>query len=115
MRRAPLRAPNTREEYGLRSARRTLAPGEIAKTLRFCGDIMGPMSEPKRPAVPEDASRREFLRATVAAGLVAAVRPRAAAAQEAVPPPPPLPAFSAPPIDRAPIGYAGAGDRAAFH
>ena len=40
---------------------------------------MAAMSDRKRPSAPEDATRREFLRATVAAGLVAAVRPAAAA------------------------------------
>jgi hypothetical protein len=78
--------------------------------------MMAAMSHPKRPAVPADASRREFLRANVAAGLVAAVRPRAAAAQE---PPAPVPApapplYSAPPIERVRIGYVGVGERGSF-
>jgi predicted dehydrogenase len=78
--------------------------------------MMVAMSDPKRPVVPADASRREFLRATVAAGLVAAVRPRPAAAQEAAAPPAPsVPLYAAPPIERVRIGYVGVGERGSFH
>ena len=82
---------------------------------------MAAMSHPKRPKVPENESRREFLRATVAAGLVAAVRPAAAAApapapaQAPPPAPPPAAPYSAPPIERVRIGYVGVGERGSFH
>ena len=76
---------------------------------------MAAMSHPKRPAVPEDESRREFLRATVAAGLAAVVRPAAAKAQEATAQATALPLYAAPPIERVRIGYVGVGERGSFH
>lgn len=76
---------------------------------------MAAMSNRKRPAVPEDPSRRDFLRAGVAAGLVAAVRPAPAGAQPAVSPPPATTLFSAPPLERIRIGYVGVGRQGTVH
>jgi hypothetical protein len=75
---------------------------------------MAAMSDPKRRALPPDPSRRDFLRAGVAAGLAAAVRPAGAAAQEA-PAPSETTLFAAPPMERVRIGYVGVGDRGSFH
>jgi len=77
--------------------------------------MMAAMSDPKRPVVPEDESRREFLRATIAAGLAAVVRPAAAKAQEATAQATALPLYAAPPIERVRIGYVGVGERGSFH
>jgi len=75
---------------------------------------MAAMSDAKRRAVPHDPSRRDFLRAGVAAGLAAAVRPAGAAAQEA-PAPSATTLFAAPPMERVRIGYVGVGERGSFH
>ena len=75
---------------------------------------MAAMSDPKKTAVPEDPSRRDFLRAGVAAGLVAAARPAAAGPAAQAPSPPRLRRrrlLAAPPLERVRIGYVGVGRR----
>jgi predicted dehydrogenase len=68
-----------------------------------------------RPDVPDDPSRRDFLRVGVAAGLAATVAPGAAAAQTAPAPPADTTLFAAPPLERVRIGYVGVGNMGTVH
>jgi hypothetical protein len=80
--------------------------------------VSWPPWRPKKTAVPEDPSRRDFLRAGVAAGLVAAARPAAAGPAAQAPSPAPALAttlLAAPPLERVRIGYVGVGRQGTVH
>jgi hypothetical protein len=79
---------------------------------------MAAMKERKPPAAPPGPSRRDFLRASVAAGLAAAARPAAGATAAQAPspgPPPETTLLAAPPLDRVRIGYVGVGRQGTVH